>query len=43
MQISAVPGQPDGDVLEVVLPGAVDDELVGRHSEDSLAGEQAFV
>ena len=27
-----VPGEPDGDVLEVVLPGAVDDELVGRHS-----------
>src|SRR5439155_3780355 len=27
----AVPGQPDSDVLEVVLPGAVDNELVGRH------------
>src|SRR5439155_23914779 len=27
----AVPGQPDGDVLEVVLPGAVDNELVGGH------------
>ena len=26
-----VPREPDGDVLEVVLPGAVDDELVGCH------------
>src|SRR6185312_603495 len=28
----AVPRQPDGDVLQVVLAGAVDYELVGRHS-----------
>jgi hypothetical protein len=28
-----VPGQPDGDVLEVVLPRAVDYELVSRHSK----------
>ena len=26
-----VPRQPDGDVLEVVLAGAVDDQLVGSH------------
>ena len=37
-----VPGQPDGDVLEVVLPRAVDYELVGRHLTDILASEQAF-
>ena len=29
----AVPRQTDGDVLEVVLAGAVDDELVGSHVE----------
>src|SRR5207253_9767034 len=29
----AVPRQANGDVLEVVLAGAVDDELVGSHSE----------
>src|SRR5207302_899738 len=27
----AVPRQPDGDVLEIVLAGAVDYELVGGH------------
>ena len=37
-----VPGQPDGDVLEVVLPRAVDYELVGRHVATILAIEQAF-
>jgi hypothetical protein len=26
-----VPREPDGDVLQVVLAGAVDDQLVGRH------------
>src|SRR5206468_5754198 len=26
-----VPREPDGDVLQVVLPGAMDDELVGGH------------
>ena len=40
MQISAVPGQPDGDVLEVVLPGAVDDELVGGHRAPVYRVEQ---
>src|SRR5207244_13188459 len=30
--------QPDGDVLEVVLARAVDDQLVGSHIEASLAG-----
>src|SRR5581483_8531796 len=30
-----VPGQPNGDVLEVVLPRAVDDELVCRHGAQS--------
>src|SRR5207244_3356615 len=29
----SVPREPDGDVLEVVLPGAVDYELFGRHRE----------
>ena len=29
MQTSAFRGSADGDVLEVVLAGAVDDELVG--------------
>jgi hypothetical protein len=33
-----VPGQPDVDVLEVVLPGAVDDELFLGHNRPSLAG-----
>src|SRR4029078_219783 len=37
-----VSGQPDGDVLEVVLPGAVDYELVGRHVATILSCEQAF-
>src|SRR5262249_55529763 len=32
-----VPGQPDGDVLEVVLPRAVNDELVGRHGPAIVA------
>ena len=32
-----VPGQPDVDVLEVVLPGTVDDELFLRHNRPSLA------
>src|SRR5207244_119723 len=32
-----VPRQPDVDVLEVVLPGAVDDELFLRHNRPSLA------
>ena len=29
----AIPRQPDGDVLQVVLAGAVDNQLVGSHSE----------
>ena len=33
-----VPRQADGDVLEVVLAGAVDDELVGRHEAESSPG-----
>ena len=33
-----VAGQPDGDVLEVVLPGAVDDELFRGHNLPSVAG-----
>ena len=28
----AIPRQPDGDVLQVVLAGAVDDQFVGSHS-----------
>ena len=32
-----VPGQPDGDVLEVVLPGAVNDELFLGHNRPSVA------
>src|SRR5438046_5656063 len=32
-----VPGQPDVDVLEVVLPGAMDDELFLGHNRPSLA------
>ena len=32
-----VPGQPDVDVLEIVLPGTVDDELFLRHNRPSLA------
>src|SRR5262249_2919724 len=34
--------EPDGDVLEVVLPGAVHYELVGRHVETILPGERTF-
>ena len=34
----AVPRQPDGDVLEVVLAGAVDHELFGGHLSTSLPG-----
>ena len=37
-----VPREPDGDVLEVVLPGAVDDELVGRHEKTIVPGERTF-
>ena len=33
-----VPREPDSDVLEVVLPGAVDYELVGRHRGDHSTG-----
>src|SRR5207247_3459052 len=32
-----VAGQPDGDILEVVLPRAVDDELFLAHNQASLA------
>ena len=32
-----VPGQPDGDVLEIVLPGAVDDELFRGHNRPSVS------
>src|SRR5262249_12016503 len=37
-----VPREPDGDVLEVVLAGAVDDQLVGRHVEAILPSERTF-
>ena len=37
-----LPREPDGDVLEVVLPGAVDYELVGRHVKTILPGERTF-
>src|SRR5581483_12297758 len=33
-----LPRKPDGDVLEVVLPGAVYDELVGSHGSAIVAG-----
>src|SRR5206468_12983990 len=35
----AVPRQPDGDVLQVVLAGAVDNELVGSHLTSALYRE----
>ena len=38
-----VPRQPDVDVLEVVLAGPVDDQLVGGHSATILAREHMFV
>ena len=38
----AVPRQPDGDVLEVVLAGAVDNELFGSHRRPILPGERVF-
>ncbi len=38
-----VPREPDRDVLEVVLPGAVDDQLVGCHGCAILPGERTFV
>src|SRR4029079_10542637 len=37
-----VPREPDGDVLEVVLPGAVDDELVGCHGTTIVSRERTF-
>ena len=38
-----VPRQPDVDVLEVVLAGPVDDQLVGGHPATILASEHVFV
>ena len=38
-----VPWKRDGDVLEVVLPRAVDDEMVSGHTGSSLAPERTFV
>ena len=38
-----VPRQPDVDVLEVVLAGPVDDQLVGGHVRAILASEHVFV
>ena len=38
-----VPRQPDVDVLQVVLAGSVDDQLVGSHAEAILASEHTFV
>ncbi len=35
-----VPRQPDGDVLEIVLSGAVDNELVARHSSQSSGADR---
>src|SRR6185312_7118390 len=34
--------EPDGDVLEVVLPGAVNDKLVGCHGNAIVATERTF-
>ena len=38
----AVPRQADGDVLEVVLAGAVDDKFVGGHRRPFYRAEQTF-
>src|SRR5579884_2686456 len=38
----AIPRQPDGDVLQVVLAGAVDDQLVGSHGVAIVAWERTF-
>ena len=38
-----VPRQADGDVLEVVLAGAVDNEFFGRHMTAILPSEHVFV
>ena len=38
-----VPRQPDVDVLQVVLAGSVDDQLVGSHAAVILASEHMFV
>ena len=38
-----VPRKRDGDVLEVVLPRAVDDEMVSGHTGSSLSPERTFV
>src|SRR5581483_697358 len=37
-----VPREPDRDVLEVVLPGAVDDKLVGCHGTTIVPRERVF-
>ena len=37
-----VPGQPDSDVLEVVLPSAVNDQFVRRHEQVILPSERTF-
>jgi len=33
-----VPGQPDSDVLEIVLPCPVNDQFLNGHNRPSLAG-----
>ncbi len=38
-----IPREPDRDVLQVVLPGAVDYELVGRHRMAIVSRERVFV
>src|SRR5205085_4344377 len=38
-----VPREPDGDVLEIVLSGTVDDQLIGGHTEPAYLGERVFV
>ena len=38
-----IPRKPDGDVLEVVLPGAVHNEFIGRHLGAIVSRERVFV
>src|SRR5205823_14405410 len=38
-----IPREPDRDVLQVVLPGAVDDQLVGCHGSAIVSTERLFV
>ena len=37
-----IPREPDGDVLEVVLPGAVHNEFIGRHRGAIVSRERVF-